>query len=117
MANRIAGYQHTQKRRDLRLNQPGICVVIDGCAYETEDWSLGGALIKSYSGKLEENDTVTVEGIGSLGGEIFQVNVNAKVARLGSDKNLLAVAFTGIDENVFDIMQSLMRRGGAISGA
>jgi hypothetical protein len=111
MAYKTAERHDNQKRRDRRLSSPKIFVVIEGCSYETEDWSCGGVLIKGYSGELEEHEAVIVEGIGPMGGDVFQVKVKAKVARLGPEKNTLAVVFKGLDENVFDFMQELMRQG------
>ena len=102
-------FDRHEERRDRRYPVPPLFIRIAGAEYTTANWSLGGFLIKGFSGSLEVDAPVA--------GEMrFVDQVNAfpfigRVVRLGEpEPGELAVEFTERPQRVTE--QADARAGG-----
>ena len=100
---------HPEKRRDLRRFNPTLVVTIDGSDYSTVDWSLGGALIRSYAGHRGPEEEI----VGSLRLETASEShpFEAEVVRLDVEKGQLAFRFTVLSDGVFTVLERAFMRG------
>ncbi|WP_303978006.1 PilZ domain-containing protein [Dongia mobilis] len=86
-----------EMRRDKRFFEPTLSVEIDDYRYDTENWSLGGLLLRNYDGRFFSNMLVLVhiKVKGDTRDQRVQsvVSVEARVVRNDRQKRLLALKF------------------------
>lgn len=93
-------------RKDNRIEDTVIIILIENEAYQTLDWSLGGFRIGGYKGDIHGNTEFVVNGIGSDLENIFDVRVDCHAVRVTDGQ--LSASFVEIDSDVYDILEALM---------
>ena len=93
-------------RKDNRIEDTVIIILIENEAYQTLDWSLGGFRIGGYKGEIHGNTEFVVNGIGSDLENIFDVRVDCHAVRVTDGQ--LSASFVEIDSDVYDILEALM---------
>ncbi len=104
---RTQGGKPRQQRRDTRIESPIIRLQIEGKAYRTVNWGLGGVLI-AYDGFLREGDAVNITGIGLEYGGLVRVEVPARVVRVC--EGAIAAQYTALDGYAYDVLEALFMR-------
>lgn len=95
-------------RKDNRIEDIVIIIVIEDEAYSTLDWCLGGFRIGGFKSKLVANAEFLVSGIGPDLDNIFEVRIDCQAIRLTDDR--LSASFIEIDSDVYDILEAMMLR-------
>jgi len=95
-------------RKDNRIEDTVIIILIENEAYQTLDWSLGGFRIGGYKGDIHGNTEFMVTGIGPDLENIFDVRVDCRAIRVTDDR--LSASFIEIDSDIYDILEALMAR-------
>ncbi len=98
----------THNRKDNRIEDTVIFILIENEAYQTLDWSFGGFRIGDYEGNIKGNAEFMVTGIGPDLENIFDVRVDCKAVRVADEQ--LSASFIEIDSNIYDILEALMLR-------
>jgi hypothetical protein len=94
-------------RKDNRIEIP-IIVSFEEKQYQTLDWGMGGFRIGDYDGELKPEDEFTVDGVGMVGGDVFGVRIDCRVARrLGQQ---LGAGFIALSSDAYDLLEALMMR-------
>ena len=96
------------KRKDNRIEDTVIIILIEDEVYKTLDWSLGGFRIGDYKGNIRGNSEFMVTGIGPDLENIFDVRVDCRAVRIADEQ--LSASFVEIDSDVYDILSALMLR-------
>ena len=95
-------------RKDNRIEEPVIYVLIEGETFPTLDWGLGGFRIGGYQGSIGSGKEFYVEGIGPAMNELFPVRVDCQAIRLFDEQ--LAVSFIELNSDTYDVLEALMMR-------
>ena len=95
-------------RKDNRIEEPVIYVLIEGEISPTLDWGLGGFRIGGYRGTIGEGKEFYVEGIGPAVNELFPVRVDCEAIRLFDEQ--LAVSFVELTSDAYDVLEALLMR-------
>ena len=98
----------THNRKDNRIEDTVIFILIENEAYQTLDWSFGGFRIGDYEGNIKGNAEFMVTGIGPDLENIFDVRVDCQAVRVTDGQ--LSASFVEIDSDVYDILEALMLR-------
>lgn len=114
----IASGYRPARRRTQRLLMPSLLVLIEGRAYVTVDWSLGGLQVESYSGALKRGDYFPISSVAPADGtptgdppantRLIPVGIRARAMR--REGEYLAAEFVELDGRAFDALEALMRR-------
>lgn len=108
-----SGYRPA-RRRTQRLLMPSLLVLIEGRAYVTVDWSLGGLQVESYSGALKRGDYFPINSVAPADGtppantRLMPVGIRARAMR--REGEYLAAEFVELDGRAFDALEALMRQ-------
>lgn len=95
-------------RKDTRIEETVIYVLIEGETYPTLDWGLGGFRIGGYQGTIGEGQEFMVEGIGPATNELFPLHVDCTAIRRMDEQ--LAVGFVELTSDAYDVLEALMMR-------
>ena len=95
-------------RKDNRIEDTVIIILIEEEAYKTLDWSFGGFRIGDYKGNIRSNSEFMVTGIGPDLENIFDVRVDCQAVRITDEQ--LSASFIEIDSDIYDILEALMLR-------
>ena len=95
-------------RKDNRVEDTVIVIVIEDEAYKTLDWSLGGFRIGGYEGNIRAGAEFLVNGIGPDLESIFDVRVDCQAVRVSDGQ--LSASFVEIESQVYDILEALLLR-------
>ena len=98
----------THKRKDNRIEDTVIIILIEDEAYKTLDWSFGGFRVGDYKGNIRGNAEFMVTGIGPDLENIFDVRVDCKAVRIADEQ--LSASFIEMESDVYDILEALMTR-------
>lgn len=104
---RLIGFKHDHRRKDMRTPLPVIAVLIEGRIQRTVDWSLGGFMVKDYKGPLKVGDRLVIKAIGRKPDDLVAVHVRCRVVRLERGGRL-AGQFLGLSEAAFEALEGLM---------
>ena len=96
------------KRRDIRVSDPALRLVIDDTVYEASDWSLGG-FRTSATESYELGDDVRISHIVADDGTRLSVDVVGRIVRVDGEQDL-AVRFVTVDDRGFRILERAMIR-------
>jgi len=96
------------RRRDRRLEMPPIQIVIDDGTYETTNWSLGGFLIGSYTGRRGVGEETTVEIVVVVGPRRYVHRVAVEIVRVFPAVEELAAQFVKLDPAALDTLEGWM---------
>lgn len=96
------------QRKDNRIEDTVIIILIEDETYRTLDWSLGGFRIGGYEGSIKDDAEFMVTGIGPDLENIFDVRIDCQAVRVTNDQ--LSASFVEIDSDVYDILEALMLR-------
>jgi hypothetical protein len=99
-------------RRDKRISVPPIRVAIDGEAFPTVNWSLGGVLVACDARGLGAGEVVPVTGLGPAEGRMLAVSVAARVVR--AEGGFLSLEFLELDARAYAVLEALMMRRGPV---
>ena len=105
-SNSLVNVAHN--RKDNRIEDTVIIILIDDEAFQTIDWSLGGFRIGGYKGNIHVNTEFVVNGIGPDLENIFDVGVDCRAVRVTDGQ--LSASFVEIDSDAYDILEALMLR-------
>ena len=100
--------ESSQNRKDNRVEDTVIIIMIEDEAYKTLDWSLGGFRIGDYKGNIRTDAEFMVNGIGPDLENIFNVRVDCKAVRVSDGR--LSASFIEIGSDVYDILEALLLR-------
>lgn len=97
------------QRRNKRVALPVLSVVVDGRVYKTLDWGLGGMQLIDMHGRHRRGQMVEVESLLPFAESDARVPLGlyARVTRYDERRRTLALAFTGLDNRTFEILESL----------
>ena len=95
-------------RKDNRIEEQVIYVLIEGETYPTLDWSLGGFRLNGYLGSIVEGQEFLVEGIGPALTELFPIRVDCHAIRVMDEQ--LAASFLELTSDTYDVLEALMMR-------
>jgi len=95
-----------ERRRHLRSKGLGLVVHFGGKTHTTQDWSMGGFLLKDYEGALSTGALMTVAGLGWSARKLQTVNVAARVVRTG--KHTIAVTYLSLDYQAYEFLEQSM---------
>ncbi len=102
-------FDHPESRRDRRYPMPVLAVVIGERRYETLNWSLGGFLVKGFTGHFTPGSTFS--GTLDLGEGVAQLGFEGQVVRCGEpEAGHLAVQFVSLGANGIDILDRYIAR-------
>ena len=96
---------YPEKRRDKRRLKPTLVVTIDGAAYRTRDWSLGGLLLSGFRGRKVRGEEIEAELRAATATELHAVKtiVVRQIARQGQ----VALRFTELSDGAFALLEDL----------
>lgn len=104
----VIGIDSAERRRNRRSALPQIEIELDGEAYVTTNWSLGGFMIEPYSGKRKTGDHLTVTIVVKVNDKEFRHQTDAKVARRSRVAGQLAAHLQGIPTEAIDTLDGLI---------
>lgn len=95
-------------RKDNRIEDSVIYILIEGETYPSLDWGLGGFRIGGYQGTIFEGQEFLVEGIGPTLEELFPVRVDCLAIRIIDEQ--LAASYVELTSDTYDVLEALMMR-------
>ncbi|MBL4693543.1 MAG: hypothetical protein JKY92_09475 [Magnetovibrio sp.] len=101
-----------ERRKQLRAKRLAMVACLNGESYSTNNWSMGGFLLKNYEGNLSTGSLVTIEGLGRCMKSIQVVKLPGRVERLG--QNCIAVSYLSLDAEAYGFLQDAMSDSGDI---
>ena len=105
-SNSFANLAHN--RKDNRVEDTVIIILVEDEAYQTLDWSFGGFKVGGYKGNIRDNSEFLVNGIGPDLETIFKVRIDTKAIRIADEQ--LSASFIEMESDVYDILETLMTR-------
>lgn len=108
MAESSSSGNVSHKRKNNRIEDTVIIILIEDETYRTLDWSFGGFRIGGYEGSIHDDAEFMVSGIGPDFENIFDVRIDCQAVRVTDGQ--LSASFIEIDSNVYDILEALMGR-------
>ena len=99
-----------EKRKDKRLPLPIFTVKIDGKAYSTVNWSLGGLLVSDYEGDAIDDQVIRIDVKAKDDMAEFKLRISARVIRNRTDRQELALKFEEMDSQVYDFFEQCFSR-------
>ena len=100
----------TTRRRDRRLREVALTVMLDGETYPTIDWSLGGLKIAGYQGQRDVDEEIRVYLEGELRGHKLGGAATMVVVRRDVDNYQLAARFKTFAPGTWDELEQLSLR-------
>ena len=107
MTSYTTGYQHVrgaERRRDRRLPLPIFTVRVDGVAYQTMNWSLGGLLIEGYAGERKAGDAVQIDIKAKDNTAEFRMKIAVKVIRVVPGESI-ALQFEAMSPEIYEFFE------------
>ncbi len=95
-------------RKNNRIEEPAIYLLLEGDLFVTIDWGLGGFRIGNYEGTIRDGHEFLIEGIGPNPGLIFVVRVDCEAIRIRDGE--MAASFVELTSDAYDILEALMMR-------
>lgn len=99
-----------ERRKHPRIERMGLVVHLEGEIHHVTNWSMGGFLLNDYQGQLSIGALVTVNGIGSVDGELLTVDLPARVVR--TDDGRFAVTYLGLDAPAYTFLTEALGQTG-----
>lgn len=104
----IVGIETANRRRDRRVDTYPLLIELDGKAFPTIDWSLGGFRIEGYDGRRRRGEEITVR-IVVRAGESRRTHVaRAEIVRRGIETGQLAANFILLDNDTLETLEGWM---------
>ncbi len=99
------------RRKNHRVTVPSLVVSIRGTRYAVENWSLGGLLIRGYTGSLVIGDQFEIDTLSFSPKRTWPVMIQARVIRSGDHQTgQLAAQFTALNTLAFDVLEGVLLR-------
>ena len=105
---RVVGVDLPNRRRDRRNILPPIELVIEGEAYSTVNWSLGGFLIAPFAGAADVGDHIQVEIVVRIGDVVRRHRAEAEVVRRHHQRRRLAANYTRLTPETIDTLEGVI---------
>ena len=103
---KIVGKTIVERRRDQRAKLPPITLMVDGVRHVTSEWTLGGFLIRSYSGTRHVGEIIGVRIRVEAGvGRTYEHYADAQVARVERERRQLGARFIKLDEGAVETLE------------
>jgi hypothetical protein len=98
-----------EDRRDRRYPLPPVTITIDGVAYVTVNWSLGGFLLAGFDAPVKRAERIT--GMLQLKKDVAAVEFTGAVVRVDEpEKGNLAVQFIDLDDATMTLLDRAIAR-------
>jgi hypothetical protein len=107
MTSYTTGYRTVrgaERRRDRRLPLPIFTVRLDGVAYQTMNWSLGGLLIEGYAGERAAGDAVQIDIKAKDNTADFRMRIAVKVIRAVPGESI-ALQFEAMSPAIYEFFE------------
>jgi hypothetical protein len=109
MRNTRVSFDWQNARRDRRYPLPNLVVTIDGRAYDTENWSLGGFLVSGFDRRVRPGQAIA--GKLGLADQPVEIDFTATVVRGGDETpGQLAAQFTDLSDETMTLLERIITR-------
>lgn len=93
-----------ERRKDRRLPLPIFTVRLDGQAYHTVNWSLGGLLVEAYAGDRKEGEAVEIDIKAKDATADFRMRIAVKVIRVVTAESI-ALQFEAMSTEIYEFFE------------
>ncbi|MGB0671422.1 MAG: PilZ domain-containing protein [Rhodospirillales bacterium] len=103
----VVGQANANHRRNHRVSEPELRMIVDGEFYQACDWGLGGFSLQAPGALFQAGQEVLLWSVGVRGFADIRVNARAVVVRADSDGSI-ACRFLALSDRAFSVLEGLM---------